>query len=151
MDKLVSTYRRPLWIMRKVVDPLILFLVGRMGLDDHNGTRVIEVQGRRSGEWRGTPVKLLELNGQRYLVAMYGKTSWVKNLRASGCGRLRLGKHSMEFRAVEIPNAEKLPILRAYLQRWWSLVARITTISSPDAQDDEIVKAAPLYPIFRAE
>jgi deazaflavin-dependent oxidoreductase (nitroreductase family) len=147
----VSGYRQPPWIMRHVFDPLTLWLVGRLGMDDHNGTRVLEVKGRRSGAWRATPVKLLELDGQRYLVAMYGETSWIKNLRVQGCGMLRLGSHVTEFRAVELPDKEKLTALRAYFKRYWSLVAQMTTVTSPDAPDEELAKAASRHPVFRLE
>jgi len=147
----VPATRRPPWIMRSVVDPLTLLAVGRLGMDDHNGTRVIEVRGRASGLWRATPVKLLELDGQRYLVAMYGQTGWAKNLRAQGGGRLRLGRAVTPFRAVELSDADKLPVLRAYLKRWWSLVASMTTITSPDASDDDLARAAPQHPVFRLE
>ncbi len=143
--------REPPWFMRRLVDPLTIFAVGRLGLDDHNGTRVLEVQGRRSGLWRATPLRLLELGGQKYLVAMYGETGWVKNLRARGRGRIRLGSHITDVRAIELGGAEKLPVLRAYMKRYWSLVAGMTTVSSPDAPDEEIAKAAPLHPVFRLE
>jgi deazaflavin-dependent oxidoreductase (nitroreductase family) len=134
-----------------VVDSLTRLTVGRLGLDDHNGTRVLEVQGRISGLWRATPVKLLELDGRRYLVAMYGATDWVKNLRVQGGGRLCLGRHITDFRAVELADAEKLPVLRAYFRRWWSLVARMTPVTSPNASDEEITGVAPLYPVFLLE
>jgi deazaflavin-dependent oxidoreductase (nitroreductase family) len=143
--------RRPPWIMRHLVDPLTRFAVGRLGLDDHNRTRVLEVKGRISGVWRATPVMLLELDGRRYLVAMYGETSWVRNLRVQGGGRLRLGRHATDFRAVELADAEKLPVLRAYFRRWWSLVARMTTVTSPNAPDEEISRAASLHPVFLLE
>ena len=143
-----STHRQPPWVMTHMVDPLTLLLVGRLGLDDHNGTRILEVKGRKSGTWRTTPVKLLEMDGRRYIVAMYGQTNWVRNLRAQHCGHLRLGNQIIEFQAVELEDANKLPVLRAYFKRWWSLVAQMTTISSPDAPDEEIAAAARLYPVF---
>lgn len=143
--------RRLPWIMRHVVDPLTRIAVGRLGLDDHNGTRVLEVKGRTSGIWRATPVKLLELDGRRYLVAMYGETDWVRNLRVQGGGRLRLGSHVTDFQVVELADADKLPILRAYFRQWWSLVARMTPITSPHAPDEEFGRAAPLYPVFLLE
>ncbi len=143
--------RRPPWIMAHLFDPLTVFMVGRLGLDDRNGTCVVEVKGRVSGAWRATPVKLLELDGQRYLVALYGQTGWVKNLRAQGGGRLRLRGQLNDFRAVEVGDAEKLPVLRAYFKRWWSLVSRMTPVTSPDAPDGEIARAASLYPVFRLE
>ena len=144
--------RLPPWIMRRVVDPLTIWAVGGLGLDDHNGTRVIEVRGRTSGAWRPTPVKLLELDGQRYLVAMYGETGWAKNLRAAhGAGRIRMGKTITAFMAVELPDAARTPVLRAYFRRWWSLVARMTPVRSPEAPDAEIAAAAHLHPVFRLD
>ena len=38
------------------------------------GSRELRVRGRRSGEWRTTPVNLLVVDGQRYLVAPRGQT-----------------------------------------------------------------------------
>jgi deazaflavin-dependent oxidoreductase (nitroreductase family) len=145
----VPAYRPSSWIMRRVVNPLTLLLVGRLGLDDHNGTRVLEVRGRTSGVWRATPVRLLELNGQRYLVAPQGQTDWARNLRARGSGRMRLGGHITAFQAVELSDEEKLPVLRAYFTRWWNLAAQMTSITSPAAPDDELLRAAPLHPVFR--
>ena len=147
----IPTYRRPSWIMRHLVDPLTRVLVGKLGLDDHTGTRVLEVQGRTSGHWHTTPVKLLEWEGHNYLVAMYGETNWVKNLRAQRHGRIRLGGHVTEFRVVELSDADKLSILRTYLKRYWSLVARMTTLTSADAPTEELARVAPLHPVFRLE
>jgi deazaflavin-dependent oxidoreductase (nitroreductase family) len=150
--KMTSPSRpRPPWIMLHVIDPLALFAVGWLGLDDHAGTRVLEVKGRTSGVWRATLVRLLEMDGRRYLVAMYGETQWVKNLRAQGGGRLRMGGKVTDFRAVELANKDKVPALRAYMKRYWSLVSGMTTVTSPDAPDEEIARAAPMYPLFRLE
>jgi hypothetical protein len=60
----IPARRRSPWIMQHVFDPLTLFAVGRLGLDDHNGTRVLEVKGRTSGQWRANPVKLIEVDGR---------------------------------------------------------------------------------------
>jgi deazaflavin-dependent oxidoreductase (nitroreductase family) len=147
----IPAYRQPPWIMVHLFDPLTRFLVGKLGMDDHNGTRVIEVKGRRSGLWRATLVRMLELEGQRYLVAMYGESNWVRNLRAEGSGRLVSGKQMTEFHATELTGADKLPVLHAYLKRWWSLVASMTSISSPDAPDEELAAKASLHPVFRLE
>jgi len=146
--RLILPYRRPRWVMRNLFDPLAVFLVGRLGLDDHNGTRVIEVKGRTSGIWRLTPVRVLDLNQRQYVVAVYGESNWAKNLRSQGRGRLRWGNHVEEFRAVELSGKEKIPVLRAYLKRWWGLVSRMTPVASPDAPDEEIAKAAPFHPVF---
>lgn len=146
-----SVHPKPPWIMLHLVDPLTNFLVGKLGMDDHNGTRVLEVKGRVSGVWRSTPVRLLELDGKRYLVAMYGETGWVRNLRNQGSGRLRLGSNIKEFRAMELTGKEKLEAFRAYLKRWWSLIAQITTVTSPDVPDEELAKDASMHPVFRLD
>ena len=52
---------------------LRLALATRLGLSVA-GSRVLEVRGRKSGEWRRTPVNLLVLEGNRYLVAPRGNT-----------------------------------------------------------------------------
>ena len=71
------------------------------------GSRVLSVRGRKSGEWRSTPVNLLVLDGERYLVAPRGHTQWVKNLRATNEARLQLGRKVETFRAEEIADADK--------------------------------------------
>src|SRR5436305_975050 len=82
------------------------------------GSRVLAVRGRKSGEWRTTPVNLLTIDGVRYLVAPRGLTQWVRNLRAAGAGELRLGRRVEAFTTTEVADADKPAILRAYLKRW---------------------------------
>jgi deazaflavin-dependent oxidoreductase (nitroreductase family) len=115
------------------------------------GSRVLEVRGRKTGEPRRTPVNLLTLDGTRYLVAPRGRTQWVRNLRARGEGRLLLGRRAERFTAVEVPDDDKAPILRAYLQRWkWEVGAFFGGVG-PDSADAELRRIAPDHPIFRIE
>jgi deazaflavin-dependent oxidoreductase (nitroreductase family) len=143
-----AAYRRLPWIMPHVIDPLTRFAVGRLGLD-HDGVRVLEIKGRTSGRWRATPVRVLDLNGRQYLVAPQGETQWVRNLRVQRCGRLRMGGRVTDFQAEELSDQDKVAVLRAYLRRWWSQTARLTTLTAPDAPDAEVMRAAPLHPAFR--
>ena len=76
------------------------------------------MRGRKTGEWRAVPVNLLTFEGRRYLVAPRGQTQWVRNLRVAGAGELRVGRRKEAFRATELADADKPPILRAYLKRW---------------------------------
>ena len=48
------------------------------------GARDLRLRGRKSGEIRSTVVNVLDLDGERFLVAPRGTTEWVKNLRAAG-------------------------------------------------------------------
>jgi deazaflavin-dependent oxidoreductase (nitroreductase family) len=113
------------------------------------GSRVLEVRGRKTGEPRRTPVNLLTVDGTGYLVAPRGQTQWVRNLRARGEGRLLLGRRAEEFTAEELPDDDKPPILRPYLERWkWEVGAFFGGVG-PDASDAELRRIAPDHPIFR--
>src|ERR1035437_5197946 len=81
------------------------------------GSRVLAVRGRKSGEWRTTPVNLLTVDGDTYLVAPRGQTQWVRNMRVARGGELRRGRRVQRFTAVELAYAEKPPELRADLKR----------------------------------
>ncbi len=77
----------------------------------------LAVRGRRTGRWRTTPVNVLSVDGERYLVAPQGETDWVRNLRAAGVGELRRGSRVKRFRAVEVPAEQRPRILEAYRKR----------------------------------
>jgi deazaflavin-dependent oxidoreductase (nitroreductase family) len=139
--------KRPGWFTRRVFNPLVT-LPMRLGISVL-GSRVLEVPGRRTGQARRTPVNLLVFDGQRYLVAPRGETQWVRNLRASGGGRLLLGRRGEPFTAVELPDADKPPILRAYLRRWKAEVGVFFEGVGADSSDSELQQAAPKHPIFR--
>jgi len=82
-------------------------------------------------------------------VAPRGETQWVRNLRASGEGRLRKGRRMEQFTAAELPDQEKPPILRAYLKQWaWEVGAFFHGVGA-DAPDEDLRRIAPLHPIFR--
>ena len=115
------------------------------------GSRVLQVRGRTSGEVRENPVNLLTFEGQRYLVAPRGVTQWVRNIRVAGEGGLRLGRRTERFRAVEIADADKAPILRAYLRRWKAEVGVFFDGVGPTASDDELRAIAGKHPVFRVD
>jgi deazaflavin-dependent oxidoreductase (nitroreductase family) len=140
-------FKQPGWFTKNVFNRIVAWLT-RRGLSVW-GSRVLEVRGRTSGAPRRTPVNLLELDGQSCLVAPRGETQWVRNLRASGEGRLLLGRRAEPFTAVEISDAEKPPILRAYLKRWKAEVGVFFEGVGPDSSEEEIARIAPKHPVFR--
>jgi deazaflavin-dependent oxidoreductase (nitroreductase family) len=140
-------YQRPDWFTKHVFNPLVAALT-RMGLS-LAGSRVLEVPGRKSGEPRRTPVNLLKLDGERYLVAPRGHTQWVRNLRVSGSGRLLVGRRGEAFKAVEVHDEDKPPILAAYLRRWKWEVGQFFDGVGPDSGAEELRRVAPDHPVFR--
>ena len=112
------------------------------------GSRVLRVRGRKSGAWRSTPVNLLTHSGQQYLVAPRGQAQWVRNLRAIGTGELAVGRRVQAFRATEVADADKAPVLRDYLKRWKFEVGVFFDGVGADASDDELLRIAPGYPVF---
>jgi len=139
-------YRAPGWLTRNVFNRLVAFLTSQ-GISVL-GSRVLAVRGRTSGEWRTTPVNLLNHDGRRYLVAPRGEAQWVRNLRVAGTGELRVGKHAESFRGRELTDDEKVPVLRAYLRRWKAEVGIFFEGTGPDSSDDQIRAIAPRHPAF---
>ena len=122
--------------------------LARLGLSVR-GARLLYVRGRKTGEWRGTPVNVLSYDGARYLVAPRGHTQWVRNLRAAGEGQLRLGRHIERFSPTELADADKPAVLRAYLERWQFESGSFFHGVRPDAPDQQLLRIAAGYPVFR--
>jgi deazaflavin-dependent oxidoreductase (nitroreductase family) len=140
-------YQQPGWFTKHIFNPSIALLT-RMGVSVW-GSRVLRVKGRKSGEWRSTPVNLLTLEGERYLVAPRGQTQWVRNLRVAGDGELRVGRRVEAFNASEVTDADKVPILRAYLKRWKAEVGVFFAGVSATSPEEDVVRIAPDHPVFR--
>jgi len=142
-------YQRPDWFTKHVFNRFVA-LATRMGISVW-GSRVLRVRGRKSGEWRSSPVNLLTLGNIQYLVAPRGQTHWVRNIRASGEGELLLGSRVQRIRVVEIPDDQKVPILRDYLRRWKFEVGVFFGGVSAESSDAELRRIAPDHPVFRVE
>ena len=140
-------FQEPGWFTKNVFNRLVALLT-KLGLSVA-GSRVLEVRGRKSGEWRRTPVNLFELEGDRYLLAPRGNTQWVRNMRASGGGRLVLGRRVEEFNATEVPVEERVPLLRAYLEKWKWEAGAFFEGAGPDSPEEELRRIAPDHPAFR--
>ncbi|QKE83192.1 nitroreductase/quinone reductase family protein [Arthrobacter sp. NEB 688] len=113
------------------------------------GSRVLTVRGRRSGLPRSTPVNLMPLGDERYLVAPRGVTEWVRNARVHPDAELRLGRRVEHVRLVEVPVEERPAVLRVYLRRWGWEVGRFVEGLGKDSTDAELAAAAPGFPVFR--
>jgi deazaflavin-dependent oxidoreductase (nitroreductase family) len=113
------------------------------------GTAEMSVRGRKSGKMQRIPVNRHTYEGAQYLVSARGHSQWVRNMRAARGGELRVGRKVREFSAVELPDGEKLPILRTYLEKWGWEVNQYFNGVTAKSSDEEIIAAAQDHPVFR--
>ena len=145
-DRTPLHYQRGDWFGKYVLNGLVA-LLARLGISLWD-SRVLRIRGRKSGRLYTTPVNLLTIDGQRYLVAPRGHTQWVRNLRAAGDGDLLLGRRVERFSAVEVPAEHRPPILRAYLRRWKFEVGMFFGGVSADSPEADLARIASNHPVF---
>ncbi len=136
----------PTQFLRRVANPAIAFVIKYLGVAPQ-GAHILQVR-RRSGGTQSVPVNPLDFGGQRYLVAQRGNTEWARSLRAAGEAELRVGSRVDGLTWTEIPDAEKAPVLRAYLERWGSTTKSQFGVDA-SASEAELVRIALDHPVFR--
>lgn len=139
-------YLEPDRLTLRLANPIVAGLA-RIGVSIR-GSQVLEVRGRVSGEWRTVPVNPLEIDGRTFLVAPRGHTQWVRNLRAAGTGQLRQGRRRDVFAATELADADKAPVIRAYLEEWAFEVGKFFDGITKDSTDAELAEVAAGFPVF---
>ena len=127
--------------MNALVRPL-----ARLGLTGPR-THILTVPGRRTGRLWSTPVALLELDGERYLVAPYGERNWVRNARAAGSVELRRGRRRERPALEETTGEQAVRVLRRYYERT-PFTRRFFDVDL-DAPDESWAAEAPRHPVFR--
>lgn len=110
-------------------------------------TYVLTVRGRRTGRPHSTPVRLVEENGQRWLVAPYGPVNWVRNARAAGQVTLSRGRKLETVAIEELGPAESAPVLKRYLEE--VPIVRPFFDVTPDSSLEAFAAEAPRHPVFR--
>jgi deazaflavin-dependent oxidoreductase (nitroreductase family) len=131
--------------VRRTVNAVVTPLV-KLGATPRN-TVLLTTTGRKSGKPRTTPVTLVDLDGERWLVSSYGNVGWVHNVRASPRVVLRWGKRADSFRAESVNAVRAGSVLGVYVRR--------VPITAPyfDARRSDPVEAfaaeAHRHPVFR--
>lgn len=75
---------------------------------------VLEVAGRTTGRTRRTPVLVTTMEAGQYLVALAGRSHWVRNVRAAG-GQARLCRRGRRVVVlVEVPEQDLAQIAEHY-------------------------------------
>ncbi|MEU2777573.1 nitroreductase/quinone reductase family protein [Streptomyces sp. NPDC007162] len=113
------------------------------------GSAELSVRGRKSGRMQRVPVNPHTYDGTQYLVSARGNSQWVRNMRVAGGGELRVGRKVREFTVAELPDAEKLPVLRTYLEKWGWEVKQYFPGVTAGSSDAELLSAGADHPVFR--
>ena len=127
-------YLKPPAFTRRVFNPIAM----KFGLA---GTKTLAVPRRRTGEIQHVPVITVEHGGARYLVSTRGESDWVRNLRAAGQAELSERGGTERIQAIEVPVAERPPIIAAYQDRAGKMVESYFK-KLPEPAD---------HPVFRIE
>ena len=110
-------------------------------------TYLLEVHGRKSGKLYSLPVDLLTEGGKQYLVAPRGYTQWVRNAEVAGEVCLRKGRRVQKFRLRALSEAERPPILKAYLDQFCREVQRFFSVPA-GSPVEAFAPLARRYPAF---
>ena len=111
---------------------------------------ILSIAGRKSGKTRSTPVSVLHVNGQRYVVTGF-ETQWVKNARKVGRGLLARGRKQEQVLLVELPVEERPPILREFPRQVPHGVQFFEKLLNLPADPEAFAAAAPRCPVFRLD
>jgi deazaflavin-dependent oxidoreductase (nitroreductase family) len=125
---------------------LLVRPLARLGLTGPR-THLLTVPGRTSGKLWSTPVSIVRIGTERWLVAPYGERNWVKNARAAGWVELRRGRKRERLAVDELTPAEAVPVLREYYRR--GRVTRPFFGVSLSSSEEEWLAEAPRHPVFR--
>jgi deazaflavin-dependent oxidoreductase (nitroreductase family) len=108
---------------------------------------ILTVRGRTTGRLRSTPVDVITVGQDRWLVGAYGPSNWTRNARAAGEVTLRRGRRSQQYTISEPDPADAVPVLREYITR--IRVTRPYFDTTPDSPDDALVAELATHPVFR--
>jgi hypothetical protein len=90
---------------------------------------------------------VIEVAGERWLVAGYGPVSWVRNARAAGKVTLSRAGRSETFAIEEAHPQAAIPVLRAYIGK--IKVTRPYFDANSRSPDDAIAAELSRHAVFR--
>lgn len=140
---MTKTYR--LGTARRAANVMMTVLI-RIGVVSRS-SYLLTTTGRNSGKLRTTPVTLVNMGEERWLVSPYGTVSWVHNVRTNPEVRLRRGRRTEVLQASEVDANIAGPVLQRYVRQ-----VKVTAAFFDAAADDlvtQFVNEASRHPVFR--
>jgi hypothetical protein len=92
-------------------------------------------------------VDVIEVGGDRWLVAGYGPVNWVLNTRAHGAVTLSRGGHSETYKVEEVRAEDAIPVLRKYIAE--IRVTRPYFDATPNSSDEAVAAELSRHAVFR--
>ncbi len=110
----------------------------------------LQTRNLSSDKLSSTVLAPVDHNGRRYLVSMLGdRSQWVQNARASGGDAFVKRRETRRVTLVEIPIAERAPILKAWCQVATSGRRHLPVPYNAPVTSFEAI--AQNYPVFRID
>jgi deazaflavin-dependent oxidoreductase (nitroreductase family) len=112
-----------------------------------NGTTLITVAGRKTGQPHSTPITMVEVEGQRYIQSPFGNVNWVRNLRAAGTATLSWGRRHETVSVTELTPEQAAPVIKSMLGMAPKMIRDYFDVT-PDSSLEEVIRDAPNHAVF---
>lgn len=142
--------RAPRWL--KPINKIYMLLMRRGVYFGSEQPLVLTAPGRKTGKPRSTPVTPMEVDGQRYLVAVFPGADWVANVRAATQATLTDKDYTEHVELTELPAADARPVLRQFPVQVPAGVGFLKNSGLvTDGTPEELEGLAGVLPVFRVD
>jgi hypothetical protein len=143
MELARMTRRPPKWL--KYANRINVGLL-RRGIGP-GSQRLLSIPGRTTGLLRTTPVAVVAMEAERYIVAGYETSDWVKNARAAGWGTIGRGRTSERVTLTEVSPEQGIPVLRKFAREVRGGRSFLTVRA--DGSNADFLVASAHHPVFQ--
>ena len=112
-----------------------------------NGSTLITVAGRKTGQPHSTPISMIEFEGQRYVQSPFGNVNWVRNLRAAGTAILSWGSRHETVSVTELSPEEAAPVIKSMLGHAPKMIQEYFDVT-PESSLEDVINDAPNHAVF---
>jgi len=142
--------RAPRWL--KPINKIYMALMRRGVYFGAEQPVVLTAPGRKTGKPRSTPITPMEVDGQRYIVAVFPGADWVANVRATQQVTLTDKGYTERVELVELPVAEARPVLRLFPVQVPAGIGFLKHAGLiADGTPEEMEGLAGVLPVFRVD
>ncbi|HEV7666130.1 MAG TPA: nitroreductase family deazaflavin-dependent oxidoreductase [Chloroflexota bacterium] len=112
-----------------------------------NGTTLITVAGRKTGQPHSTPITMIEYEGQRYVQSPFGNVNWVRNLRAAGKATLSWGRRHEVITVTELTPEQAAPVIKSIVGSAPKMIREYFDVTAESSLED-FIRDAPKHAVF---